>query len=120
MRISDWSSDVCSSDLKFRAARNDLRDGTYPERRTQLCRARGGFINRRLKLASGVILSLRAESAIRSSEFLDGPRSSTDYRRQLCKHYGYWRIRASGRHSQDVASRTPPTSNRHGPLITPT
>src|SRR3546814_10142641 len=40
MRISDWSSDVCSSDLRARKAidgegREGERDGPYPERAEQ-------------------------------------------------------------------------------------
>src|SRR3546814_2411173 len=42
MRISDWSSDVCSSDLPERRVRRRPRDGDGPARRLHRERARSG------------------------------------------------------------------------------
>src|SRR3546814_19626490 len=39
MRISDWSSDVCSSDLKALAEREGLSRGNYPRGTALICPA---------------------------------------------------------------------------------
>src|SRR3546814_14766811 len=45
MRISDWSSDVCSSDLRLRLGHTELcrfsPSGRYSQRQQQLCRQFG-------------------------------------------------------------------------------
>src|SRR3546814_13061944 len=48
MRISDWSSDVCSSDLSFRRRRRPARRGLWRARRPRQVRYRGRSEERRV------------------------------------------------------------------------
>src|SRR3546814_7594153 len=81
MRISDWSSDVCSSDLNltiFRTEFDNLQQSAYdPDRRTFFTRnaakARSQGFEAELQLAPSRNFQLNASMAYLDAKFVDYP-----------------------------------------------